>query len=129
MEVGRGMERKQTGKSRHRTRNQQVAGKRQKELTRVHHDKVQENEVKFSVLYLAPSTINTWEGFSKHSTTGRKRKSYYRLRRLLMEDQHLNQMPRPAALERSTSPLRKVPPTMAACHRTALEQKRLSLFS
>ena len=34
------MERKETGKSRHRKRNQQVARKRQKELTRVHHDKV-----------------------------------------------------------------------------------------
>ena len=46
-----------------------------------------------------------------------------------MEDRHLNQMLRPVALERSTSPLRKVPPTMAACHRAALEQERLSLFS
>ena len=43
-----------------RERNQQVAGKRQKGLPKVHHDKVQENEVKFLVLYLAPSTKNTW---------------------------------------------------------------------
>lgn len=57
--VGRGTERKETGKSRHKKRNQQVAGKRQ-ELPRVHHDNVQENEVKLLVLYLAPSTINTW---------------------------------------------------------------------
>lgn len=46
-----------------------------------------------------------------------------------MEDQHRNQMLRLTALERSTSPLRKVPPTTAACQRMALEEERLSLFS
>lgn len=53
---------------------------------------------------------------------GRNGKAKDEGRRLLMEDQHLNQLLGPVPLKRPTSPLRMMPPILAVCQRVAHSQ-------